>query len=155
MDTLVFTPSTGYLDTTAFPDPESETETRSQLQELHDQTKEYINTVIVPTMEILLGASGDASALTELIAQINGKADLASPALTGTPTAPTAEAGTNTTQIATTAFVTTAVATLATTVASNKTALETSISAKQKAILKGTVAPTASLGSDGDIYIQY
>lgn len=36
------------------------------------------------------------------------KADLASPALTGTPTAPTAAAGTNTTQIATTAFVTTA-----------------------------------------------
>lgn len=37
------------------------------------------------------------------------KADLASPALTGIPTAPTAEAGTNTTQIATTAFVKTAV----------------------------------------------
>lgn len=33
------------------------------------------------------------------------KANLASPALTGTPTAPTADAGTNTTQIATTAFV--------------------------------------------------
>ena len=33
------------------------------------------------------------------------KADLASPALTGTPTAPTAAAGTNTTQVATTAFV--------------------------------------------------
>lgn len=37
--------------------------------------------------------------------QINGKAPLASPAFTGTPTAPTATAGTNTTQIATTAFV--------------------------------------------------
>jgi hypothetical protein len=37
------------------------------------------------------------------------KANLASPALTGTPTAPTANAATNTTQIATTAFVTTAV----------------------------------------------
>ena len=36
-------------------------------------------------------------------------APLASPALTGTPTAPTATAGTNTTQIATTAFVKTAV----------------------------------------------
>jgi len=33
------------------------------------------------------------------------KADLASPALTGNPTAPTASQGTNTTQIATTAFV--------------------------------------------------
>ena len=36
-----------------------------------------------------------------------GAAPLASPALTGTPTAPTAAAGTNTTQIATTEFVTT------------------------------------------------
>ena len=40
---------------------------------------------------------------------LNLKASLASPALTGTPTAPTATAGTNTTQIATTAFVTTAI----------------------------------------------
>ena len=40
---------------------------------------------------------------------ISGKANLASPALTGTPTAPTAAKGTNTTQIATTAFVQTAV----------------------------------------------
>jgi hypothetical protein len=37
------------------------------------------------------------------------KANLASPALTGTPTAPTASGGTNTTQLATTAFVTNAV----------------------------------------------
>ena len=39
---------------------------------------------------------------------ISSKADLASPALTGTPSAPTASASTNTTQIATTAFVNTA-----------------------------------------------
>jgi hypothetical protein len=38
------------------------------------------------------------------------KADLASPALTGTPTAPTASLGTDTTQIATTAFVQAAMA---------------------------------------------
>lgn len=37
--------------------------------------------------------------------QIDAKAPLASPALTGTPTAPTAQAGTNTQQIATTEFV--------------------------------------------------
>ncbi|MCD0470498.1 hypothetical protein [Flavobacterium sp. JAS] len=37
--------------------------------------------------------------------QIDLKADLVSPPFTGTPTAPTAAAGTNTTQIATTAFV--------------------------------------------------
>jgi hypothetical protein len=39
---------------------------------------------------------------------VSSKADLASPALTGTPTAPTATFGTNTTQLATTAFVTAA-----------------------------------------------
>jgi hypothetical protein len=50
------------------------------------------------------------------------KANLISPALTGTPTAPTAVSGTNTTQIATTAFVSTAVAAL---VASSPAALDT------------------------------
>ena len=44
---------------------------------------------------------------------LTAKAPLASPALTGTPTAPTAAAGTNTTQIATTAFVKNAVDTSA------------------------------------------
>jgi hypothetical protein len=50
------------------------------------------------------------------------KAALASPAFTGTPTAPTAAAGTNTTQVATTAFVGTAVSAL---VASAPSALDT------------------------------
>jgi Type VI secretion system/phage-baseplate injector OB domain len=40
-----------------------------------------------------------------LVSQVTGAAPLASPALTGTPTAPTATAGTDSTQIATTAFV--------------------------------------------------
>jgi len=43
--------------------------------------------------------------LTAVASAISSKADLNSPALTGTPTAPTASAATNTTQIATTAFV--------------------------------------------------
>ena len=42
--------------------------------------------------------------------EIDLKAPLASPALTGTPTAPTATAGTATTQVATTAFVSNALA---------------------------------------------
>jgi hypothetical protein len=40
-----------------------------------------------------------------LVPDLAAKAPLASPALTGTPTAPTATAGTNTTQVATTAYV--------------------------------------------------
>lgn len=48
--------------------------------------------------------------ITDLAAALALKAALASPPLTGTPTAPTATPGTNTTQLATTAFVTAAVA---------------------------------------------
>jgi hypothetical protein len=50
------------------------------------------------------------------------KAPLASPALTGTPTAPTAAPGTNTTQVSTTAFVVAAIAAL---VNSSPSALDT------------------------------
>ena len=56
-------------------------------------------------------SSQDASGSTDLVRKsqldtlLAAKAPLASPALTGTPTAPTAAAATNTTQIATTAFV--------------------------------------------------
>jgi hypothetical protein len=97
----------------------------------------FTGTVTLPTgtvtsAMILDGTivDGDISA-TAAIAQskIDGlatslglKANLASPALTGTPTAPTAAAGTNTTQVATTAFVGTAVADL---VASAPSALNT------------------------------
>lgn len=59
--------------------------------------------------------TGNAATATKATQDGNGStitstyAKLASPTLTGTPKAPTATAGTNTTQIATTAFVTTAV----------------------------------------------
>ena len=50
--------------------------------------------------------------VTGLQTALDAKAPLASPALSGTPTAPTATAGTNTTQIATTAFVAAAIGAL-------------------------------------------
>jgi len=50
------------------------------------------------------------SQVVNLTTDLATKAPLASPDLTGTPTAPTAAAGTDTTQIATTAFVAAAVA---------------------------------------------
>lgn len=50
------------------------------------------------------------SQITGLVSDLAAKAPLASPALTGTPTAPTATGGTSTTQVATTAFVAAAVA---------------------------------------------
>lgn len=58
-----------------------------------------------------VSSSGEANLGTVITSHqdISGKANLASPTFTGTPAAPTAAAGTNTTQIATTAFVQTAV----------------------------------------------
>ena len=53
---------------------------------------------------------GYVSGVTSAIqTQLNNKAALNSPTFTGTPKAPTASAGTNTTQIATTAYVYTAI----------------------------------------------
>ena len=74
------------------------------------------------------------------------KANLASPTLTGTPKAPTAAAGTNTTQIATTAFV--------------KTAVDNAIATADALTYKGTVdgGSTGEYGaltpaaSKGDVY---
>lgn len=57
---------------------------------------------VTPTHTQLNYVTGVTSAIQT---QIDAKAPLASPALTGTPTAPTAAAGTNTTQVATTAHV--------------------------------------------------
>lgn len=58
--------------------------------------------------DVTVSGSGAVMTVDDLVA----KAPLASPALTGVPTAPTAAAATNTTQIATTAFVRTEVANL-------------------------------------------
>ena len=57
--------------------------------------------------KIIKGSEFDTE-FNALQTAVNTKADLASPALTGVPTAPTASSGTNTTQLATTSFVTTA-----------------------------------------------
>lgn len=56
--------------------------------------------------------AGRTGAVTLAVADVSGAAPLASPALTGTPTAPTATVGTNTSQLATTAFVAAALANL-------------------------------------------
>jgi hypothetical protein len=57
--------------------------------------------------KIIKGTEIDVE-LTAVASAISSKADINSPTFTGTPSAPTASAGTNTTQLATTAFVTTA-----------------------------------------------
>jgi hypothetical protein len=59
--------------------------------------------------KIIKGAEIDTE-FTAIASAVSSKADSNSPAFTGTPTAPTATSGTNTTQVATTAFVTAALA---------------------------------------------
>jgi hypothetical protein len=88
------------------------------------------NTTQIATTAYVVGQAGSAAPLVNGTAAVGtslryarqdhvhptdtSRAALASPALTGTPTAPTATPGTNTTQIATTAFVTAAVPAAAT-----------------------------------------
>lgn len=67
--------------------------------------------------------TGQPTDNTNLANALNLKANLASPAFTGTPTAPTATTGTNTTQVATTAFVQDAISNASLTLAVNNTAL--------------------------------
>jgi hypothetical protein len=65
----------------------------------------------VTNAKVATNAGIAQSKIASLTTDLAAKAPLASPTLTGTPAAPTATAGTNTTQLATTAFVTTAAST--------------------------------------------
>jgi len=73
-----------------------------------DTTGNYVASLIAGTGITLANNSGEGATPTVTV-NTSVIAPLASPALTGIPTAPTAAANTNTTQIATTAFVTAAV----------------------------------------------
>jgi hypothetical protein len=71
-----------------------------------------INNVALSASNVGAAASSHTHAqsdVTNLTTDLGNKAALASPTFTGVPAAPTATAGTNTTQLATTEFVTTAV----------------------------------------------
>jgi len=72
---------------------------------------------------------------TAIASAITSKANLASPAFSGTPTAPTATTGTNTTQVATTAFVTATTSALGTMSTQNANAV---------AITGGTISGLSS-----------
>jgi hypothetical protein len=72
-----------------------------------DLTGTYPNPALASTSNVQTVVNNIISSNTT----VTSKAPLASPALTGTPTAPTAAANTNTTQVATTAFVETAIPT--------------------------------------------
>lgn len=81
--------------------------------------------------------------VTDLQTTLDAKAPLTSPNFTGTPTAPTAGAGTNTTQIATTAFV--------------KAAIDSAVGDSDHIAIRGTVNSSTPLPTEnyvvGDAYI--
>ena len=83
------------------------------------------------------------------ISSIAGKADTASPTFTGTPAAPTAASGTNTTQIATTAFVAAAVPDISG--KANTSDIGSTIQAFDADTAKTDVAQTYTAGQRGEI----
>jgi hypothetical protein len=86
-------------------------------------TTQFVTEAIAAGVSGVSTWNGRAGAVVMTIADITGTggAPVASPAFTGVPIAPTATAGTNTTQIATTAFVAAALAALPVNVASFNT----------------------------------
>jgi hypothetical protein len=89
--------------------------------------------------------TGTLSSQTDLNTALGLKAPLASPALTGTPTAPTASAGTNNTQIATTAFV--AAALPSGPVLASGTAVDVNTTTTETTIATAPI-PAGGLGTD-------
>lgn len=83
------------------------------------------------------------------ISSIAGKADTASPTFTGTPAAPTATSGTNTTQIATTAFVAAAVPDISG--KANTSDIGSTIQAFDADTAKTDVAQTYTAGQRGEV----
>jgi hypothetical protein len=85
------------VDTTVIAD---KTYVNTAISNLVDGAPELLDTL----NEIAAAIGDDANFVTTITTALATKAPLISPALTGIPTAPTAEADTSTTQIATTAF---------------------------------------------------
>jgi hypothetical protein len=110
----------------------------------------YANTSITTINNNITGANASISTLSSrldsvnlaqtaaLVANINTKADIASPTLTGTPVAPTPTFGANTTQIATAQYV-----------------MTRSVFWDGSRKFVSTIDPTAGDGDDGDIWFKY
>ena len=84
MDQFAFNPTNGLADTTAFPNPTSEADTRNQLNELHIQTRDFINLMVtqINTMntaiESIAGATGSAEAIQQILTAISEVQDFLS-----------------------------------------------------------------------------
>ena len=100
----------GLGDSTAKVWPSGSTVARNHTSLDHNTLKSNIESLNTGKAEADHNHDARYYTETEVDTKLGAKANLASPALTGTPTAPTASSGTNTTQIATTAFVKTELA---------------------------------------------
>jgi hypothetical protein len=87
----------------------------------------------------------EGSSLTDTQANVAAKADIASPTFTGTPAAPTAAQGTNTTQVATTEFVNAEIA------ADLTAAIGTTVQAHDADTAKTDVAQTYTAGQRAEV----
>lgn len=67
---LAFDPEDGLANTTSFPDPANEAETREQLMRLHLQTQDYLNTDLYKVLQTLAAATGDEQAIQTILTQI-------------------------------------------------------------------------------------
>ncbi|MCH4182985.1 MAG: collagen-like protein [Prevotella sp.] len=76
MEQFEFNPTTGYNDASSFPDPGTESETREQIQNLHDQTRDYINNVLLTGITGTSGAANIGTASGQTVqAALDGKPD--------------------------------------------------------------------------------
>lgn len=92
---------------------------------ISDLTTSNLKSGVLQTSVRAAASASDTAIVSEkaIRTELDLKAPLASPAFTGTPTAPTAATGTNTTQVATTAFVQDAISSLSVTLTATNTAL--------------------------------
>jgi hypothetical protein len=113
--------SDGTITVTAFADEDTFSSDSATLIPTQQSVKAYVDSQVSSLIDAAPGAldtlnelasaiDDDANFSTTITNSLALKAPLASPALTGVPTAPTASADTNTTQVATTAYVQTEVA---------------------------------------------
>lgn len=156
---ITLTPSTGSPTTITIPDNNTEynpaTTSANGLMSATDKAKLdgiEAGATAVTVDSAINGTSTNPVENQAVSAALAAKAPLASPALTGTPTAPTAASGTNNTQVATTAFVTTAIGDAVDDITSFEYEVVASLPATGE---KGTIYLVAHAHGTGDAYDEY
>lgn len=72
-----FDPANGFRDASTYPDPANEAAAREQLMSLHDQTRDYINTLAASVtalqgdVQAIAGATGDPDAMDQILEELS------------------------------------------------------------------------------------